>query len=496
MSPARKPKKPIDIYCRVSQVKGRDVTADGGTAAEQERLCRLQLAADGLEVGKVFVDLDQSGKLESRPAFDQAMERALSGQSGGIISRNLKRFGRRLTVVRDVLKLEEAGATFISCEEKLDTSTPTGRFVLTVFAALGAMELEQLTDVLNDGRRRTVDRGVHIGTVPVGYDRVDGKLVPSEHAASVVRAYEMRAAGKSITEIGDWLRDNDVPSDSRRWKNGKRWSGPGVRSLLTNRTYLGEVRSGDYVKTEAHDAIVEEGLFKRVQRVNANSSITHKGSRGGNAPALLQGIIRCATCGGAMTRDSVKRPNGEVYWQYRCRGAECDHRAAISLGKIDTFVLSLVADLEPGIIRTEDRSDEVKALEEELADVEAEISEAIEAFGTAGVSPTLQAKALAQLEARKADVEKRLSQVEATATSHAIPDEWAKDMKVTPQGILVQGTPLFHLLAADTTRGNRFLKGVLERVVVAPGRGEAHERAEVIFRGADAGSPTAAETLR
>src|SRR5262245_14682755 len=106
MSPKTKSTKPIDVYVRVSRVMGRDVESDGGTAAEQERRCKAQLEADGLELGDVFVDLDESGKLESRPAFDEMMRRIEDGSSGGVIVYNLRRFGRRRSVVEDVLWIE------------------------------------------------------------------------------------------------------------------------------------------------------------------------------------------------------------------------------------------------------------------------------------------------------------------------------------------------------------------------------------------------------
>ena len=60
--------------------------------------------------------------MTSRPAFDTALERARKGESGGIIVHDLTRFGRYDTMAKDIIALEESGAMFISCAEKIDTA--------------------------------------------------------------------------------------------------------------------------------------------------------------------------------------------------------------------------------------------------------------------------------------------------------------------------------------------------------------------------------------
>ena len=110
MSPKDKPVKPIDVYVRVSRVGNRDVTAEGGTATEQERRCRAYLEAKDLQAGEVFTDLEETGGKLTRPQFDQAIERAKSGVSGGLICINLRRFGRTSGAADLVIELEQAGA--------------------------------------------------------------------------------------------------------------------------------------------------------------------------------------------------------------------------------------------------------------------------------------------------------------------------------------------------------------------------------------------------
>ena len=123
MSPEKKPTKPIDVYIRVSRVGDRNRESDSFQSPKQQEMrCRAQLRADGLKVGQVFTDLDESGAKASRPAFDDMLARIESGASGGVAVHDLSRFGRSTRNVLDGIDfIEERGGVFLSCAEKFDT---------------------------------------------------------------------------------------------------------------------------------------------------------------------------------------------------------------------------------------------------------------------------------------------------------------------------------------------------------------------------------------
>src|ERR1700722_951835 len=116
----------IDIYVRVSRVSGREGDSFK-SPEEQERLCRAQLVALGHDVGRVYIDLDQTGTTMSRPEFDRLMDRIRSGQSDGMVVSKLNRLARKTTAIDTILEIEKVGAKFICIEPTCDTSTPTGR---------------------------------------------------------------------------------------------------------------------------------------------------------------------------------------------------------------------------------------------------------------------------------------------------------------------------------------------------------------------------------
>ena len=217
------------------------------------------------------------------------------GTHGGVIVRNLRRFGRSTAGVlgdglegrpRGVQWIEGQGAAFISVEEKLDTSTAMGEFALTIFAALGALELRQRREGWADATRNAIDAGVHVGATPFGYvkDEETRKLVPDpETAEHVAAAFRMRIAGANIRKVHRYLAETCQRADGTAMLRQT----PAVRAMLSNRIYLGEVRSGEHVHQGAHEALVSAGEWHAAQR--EQDPATQRLAKGHGEGALLAG---------------------------------------------------------------------------------------------------------------------------------------------------------------------------------------------------------------
>ncbi len=137
----------VIYYCRVS-------TAD-------QNLDRQLEAAKRAGAGKVYAEAI-SGKDTNRPELKKMLEFAREGDVVRVesISR-LARSVRDLLVLVD--KLEDAGVAFVSEKENIDTQTPQGRFMLTVFAALSELEREQTLERQAEGIKLAKTRGVYTG---------------------------------------------------------------------------------------------------------------------------------------------------------------------------------------------------------------------------------------------------------------------------------------------------------------------------------------------
>jgi DNA invertase Pin-like site-specific DNA recombinase len=333
MSPEQKPSKPIDIYVRYSALGDRDEDSLR-TLEQQEARCRKQLDADGLEAGAVFADKAKSGGKASRPEFDKVLERARSGESGGIIVHDITRWGRYRGMADDIIKLRENGAIFLSCREKLDTDTEMGRFFLTVLSGMAVLEREQIEGRLRVSQKDAVARGVHISpNVPPGYNRNKDKvLVPDpQHKATMAHAFKMAAQGKSRSEIAKYLTERKLPSAGRPIE----WAPSRIGRLLANPVYKGEARYGDLTNPNAHEAIIDAVTWARAQREQADPELLISKA----TDWLLSGFTRCASCRYAM-RVMPRRPSTIPVYRCHCTNAEakCPHPVTISMKALDDYV--------------------------------------------------------------------------------------------------------------------------------------------------------------
>ncbi len=168
---------------------------------------RDALAAAGCE--RVFSD-KLSGVREDRPGLAALLDYVRSGDTVVVIA--LDRLGRSLSgVIRTVETLTEAGVLLRSLREGIDYSTPTGRMLAGIFAALAGYERELMHERAAAAREAARLRGRHTGRPP--------KLTPTQ--AGQVRA--LRGSGESISElvrsygvsratIYRALRDSDSPA--------------------------------------------------------------------------------------------------------------------------------------------------------------------------------------------------------------------------------------------------------------------------------------------
>jgi DNA invertase Pin-like site-specific DNA recombinase len=111
-----------------------------------------------------------SGKDRNRPGLQAMLDYVREGDVLYVesISR-LARSTRDLLQILDELQAREV--QFISAKENIDTSTPQGKFMLTVFAALSELEREQIRQRQAEGIAIAKQQGKYQGRQPIQYDK-------------------------------------------------------------------------------------------------------------------------------------------------------------------------------------------------------------------------------------------------------------------------------------------------------------------------------------
>ena len=84
---------------------------------------------------------------------------------------SISRLGRSAKDLLNIIDtLTDKKVTLISHKEKIDTDTPTGKFMLTVFAALSQLEREQLKQRQREGIEIAKAQGKYTGRKPISID--------------------------------------------------------------------------------------------------------------------------------------------------------------------------------------------------------------------------------------------------------------------------------------------------------------------------------------
>ena len=120
---------------------------------------------EALGVDEVYIDR-MSGKDANRPELQKMMEYVRRGDT--VIVESISRFARN---TRDLLELVEQltakGVEFVSKKEAIDTTTPTGKFMLTVFGAVAELEREYILQRQREGISIAKEQGKYKGRKPI-----------------------------------------------------------------------------------------------------------------------------------------------------------------------------------------------------------------------------------------------------------------------------------------------------------------------------------------
>lgn len=137
-------------------------------------------------VEKVFLD-KASGKNIDRPEFKAMMAFVRSGDT--VVVESISRIARNTKDLLTIISsLTEKEVEFVSLKENIDTTTPHGRFMLTVFGALAELERESILERQREGIEIAKSEGKYKGRKPVAVDEAKFHAVCARWRAGEITA--------------------------------------------------------------------------------------------------------------------------------------------------------------------------------------------------------------------------------------------------------------------------------------------------------------------
>ena len=246
----------VALYVRVST---EDQAREGYSLDAQTKRLTAMCKVRGWTIADVYRDEGCSGRNTDRPEYRRMFSEidrwdALLVLKMDRIHRNSVNFARMMEV------LNKNGKGFISLNEKFDSTTAMGRFVMDIVQRMAQLESEQIGERVKIGMaKKAKSTGEPMGSPdPYGYEYCSGKLVVIESEAEVVRRiFDMYGSGMSMEAIACELSAEHIPT-----KKGGAWCRQTVRCILRNPLYAGYLRWDGMVRPGTQAAIVSEEAFE------------------------------------------------------------------------------------------------------------------------------------------------------------------------------------------------------------------------------------------
>ena len=130
----------------------------------QQSTLRQEMMMQELQIEKVFSE-KVSGKDRNRPELEKMLAFVREGDT--VIIESISRLARSARDFLNILnELEQKHVTLVSLKEQIDTSTPTGRFLVSIFAALAQLEREQILTRQKEGIAAQKAKNIYTGGRP------------------------------------------------------------------------------------------------------------------------------------------------------------------------------------------------------------------------------------------------------------------------------------------------------------------------------------------
>lgn len=333
----------VAAYCRVSTDDEEQLTS---YEAQQHYYTDKIMTNHEWTMAGIFADEGITGtSARKRPEFLKMIRQCRQKKIDVILTKSISRFARNtVDCLHYIRLLKELGIAVIFEKENINTLESDSEILITLLGAFAQSESESISANVRWGKRQAMREG----KVSIQYKKLYGfqrgadrkpEIIP-EQARVVAEIYRRYLAGASYRMIQDWLQEEQIPNTSGK----PEWSIHGIRNILTNEKYCGDVlcqktftqdciskkvvrNTGQlpmYLIQNYHEGIVDRKTFDAVQtemaRRNAGKSPSKKNAPTGRITyaskyALSERLV-CGECGTLYRRCTwTNRGKKRVVWR-------------------------------------------------------------------------------------------------------------------------------------------------------------------------------------
>lgn len=386
----RKQRAKAYIYTRVSTAMQVDGFSLDAQRDEIKRFAELK----HIDIVGEYCDEGKSGKnTKNRTEFTRMLDDIKRKKDGVryVLVFKLSRFARNAADTLENLRaMQNCGVDLLCTEDGLDSSSSSGKLIISILSAFAEMELENIHTQTMAGRRQKAKEGKwNGGFAPYGYKLIDGCLTVVEEDAKTVRYIFDLFNNTVLGAHGIAKRLNAEGITKPLSPNSKHtfFTSNFIKKTIDNPVYMGKIAygrrktekvAGDDGRTHVvkeqnseniiisegiHDAIVSEEVWKTAHDKRVRTGVK-KEKREKEHEYVLSGLVLCPGCGKPMygIPSRKKRKDGTPYpvsYAYKCRqsktetGFDCPFHKQYNCKEIDAEVSRAISMcfLTPDIVK-------------------------------------------------------------------------------------------------------------------------------------------------
>jgi site-specific DNA recombinase len=295
-----------------------------------------------------------SGGTLERPALQLLLTDIRARKIDVVVVYKVDRLTRSLADFAKLVELFEAhGVSFVSVTQQFNTTTSMGRLTLNVLLSFAQFEREVAGERIRDKFAASRRKGMWMGgTIPLGYDVKDRKLIVNDAEAQTVRLiFQRYLALGCVSQLRAELDRKGIRSKQRTLTSGQVLGGclfgrGALYHLLRNRIYRGEVMHKGIAYPGEHAAIVDEQLWNHVQAKLSGDILRQRRSRI-ESGALLGGLIFDRYGNRMSPTYTVRRGNRYRYYVSRVlmqdRGEGAGALSRVAADDVERLVVEALA---------------------------------------------------------------------------------------------------------------------------------------------------------
>lgn len=333
--------KTAGIYIRVST---DDQAREGFSLGEQEEKLQALCKYKDYEIFKIYKDAGISAKdMEHRPAFQEMLSDMRAGKINYIVAYKLDRVTRSVRDLEVLISDLEKHNCYLVCDrDDVNTSTANGRFFVRMLTVLSQLEIEIVSERTKFGLTGAIKSGHIPNRCPLGYKRENKKMVIDETTKDIIiRIFNMYLEGKSYQQIANILNEERVPTTTK-----SKWRDTTIEKMINNRLYVGDYERYKRIgKEQGKDTIIYKDVVepiitrKMFDEVQAQKEKNQRAYCRDRIYMFMQKLL-CPHCGKLMT---CKGTGGEKkkYIYYHCSNCRLYLREDL----IEKITMPMIMDL-------------------------------------------------------------------------------------------------------------------------------------------------------